>query len=257
MKKCSFFFYGRRVICVFGEFLGILRMQTPFVPVWKHTFRRRDKFYEIMIRNLMFDLGGVIMNIRREDCVEAFRRLGMADPDKFLGEYSQSGPFAAIENGSSTPERFRDEVRAIIGNPDLSDGDIDHAFGEFLKGIPSYRLEALRRLRKNYKLYMLSNTNPIMWADGIARNFRQEGKDVDYYFDGIERSYKAGCMKPDARIFRDAERRFGINPDETVFLDDSQANCDAAAALGFKTICVHPGSEFMDLLSRYPGVTID
>ena len=210
-----------------------------------------------MIKNLMFDLGGVIMNIRREDCVQAFKRLGMKNPDEFLGEYSQSGPFAAIENGSSTPEKFRDDVRAIIGDASIADADIYHAFGEFLKGIPAYRLEALRKLKKNFNLYLLSNTNPIMWADGIARNFAQEGKDVNFYFDGIERSYKAGCMKPDARIFRDAEQRFGIRPEETIFLDDSQANCDAAAALGFKTICVHPGSEFMELLAAYPGITID
>lgn len=210
-----------------------------------------------MIKNLMFDLGCVIMNIRREDCVQAFKRLGMKNPDEFLGEYSQSGPFAAIENGSSTPEKFRDDVRAIIGDASIADADIDHAFGEFLKGIPAYRLEALRKLKKNFNLYLLSNTNPIMWADGIARNFAQEGKDVNFYFDGIERSYKAGCMKPDARIFRDAEQRFGIRPEETIFLDDSQANCDAAAALGFKTICVHPGSEFMELLAAYPGITID
>lgn len=210
-----------------------------------------------MIKNLMFYLGGVIMNIRREDCVQAFKRLGMKNPDEFLGEYSQSGPFAAIENGSSTPEKFRDDVRAIIGDASIADADIDHAFGEFLKGITAYRLEALRKLKKNFNLYLLSNTNPIMWADGIARNFAQEGKDVNFYFDGIERSYKAGCMKPDARIFRDAEQRFGIRPEETIFLDDSQANCDAAAALGFKTICVHPGSEFMELLAAYPGITID
>lgn len=205
----------------------------------------------------MFDLGGVIMNIRREDCVAAFKRLGMENPDLFLGEYSQSGPFASIENGSSTPEQFRNDVRAIIGNPDIEDAAIDEAFGEFLKGIPAYRLEALRRLKSRYNLYMLSNTNPIMWADGIARSFAQEGKDVNFYFQGIERSYKVGCMKPDARIFRDAEERFGILPEETIFLDDSQANCDAAEALGFHTICVHPGTEFMDLLARYPGVTID
>ena len=81
-----------------------------------------------MIKNLMFDLGGVIMNIRREDCVQAFKRLGMKNPDEFLGEYSQSGPFAAIENGSSTPEKFRDDVRAIIGDASIADADIDHAF---------------------------------------------------------------------------------------------------------------------------------
>lgn len=209
-----------------------------------------------MIKNLMFDLGGVIMDIRRENCVEAFRRLGMSDPDKFLGEYSQAGVFAAIENGSSTPEEFRRDIRALIGNDSLTDRQIDDAFGEFLIGIPLHRLHALTELRKRFRIYMLSNTNPIMWANGIATNFAQEGHDVNYYFDGVERSYKAGVMKPDPAIFCDAERRFGLRPEETIFLDDSEQNCKAAEALGFKTIWVRPGTEFIDLLRRYPGLDL-
>ena len=208
-----------------------------------------------MIKNLMFDLGGVIMEIRRQNCVEAFKKLGMENPDDFLGEYRQSGPFADIESGAATPAQFRDEIRRLLP-PGVTDSQIDEAFGKFLVGIPIHRLEELEELKKHFSLYMLSNTNPIMWADGIARNFRQQGHNVNHYFKGIVRSYEAKVMKPDAKIFLEAEHRFGIKPSETIFLDDSKTNCAAAEALGFKTIHVAPGTEFMELLRNYPGLDI-
>lgn len=200
-----------------------------------------------MIKNLLFDLGGVIMDIRRKNCVKAFERLGMADADSLLGEYSQAGVFAGIENGSLTPQQFHDEIRRIIGRP-VTDAEIDTAFQKFLIGIPPRRLEELRQLHERFNLYMLSNTNPIMWAGEISRNFRQQGHDVNFYFDGIARSYEVGAMKPDPRIFQWVIDRFGIRPDETVFFDDSQTNVEAARALGFHAILVTPGSEFSDLL---------
>lgn len=206
-----------------------------------------------MIKNLLFDLGGVIMDIRRQNCEEAFRQLGMANPEQFLGDYCQSGPFEGIENGSVSPDGFRRSIREIIGNPDLTDHQIDSAFQRFLIGIPRHRLEELRCLHGEYHIYMLSNTNPIMWNDVIARNFRQEGHDVDYYFDGIVRSFEARSMKPDLGIFRTAIDRFHIRPEETLFLDDSRRNLEAAASLGFQTLLVEPGAEFMDRLREFPG----
>lgn len=205
------------------------------------------------IRNLLFDLGGVIMDIKRENCVKAFERLGMKDADSYLGEYSQNGPFACIEDGSCTIDEFHESIRHIIGTP-VTDAEIDQAFGCFLTGIPRHRLDELERLHRRYRIYMLSNTNPIMWADGIDRNFRQCGKDVNHYFDGIVRSYKAGAMKPDPRIFATVIDTLHIDPAETLFLDDSQRNLDAAAALGFQTQLVAPGSEFYNLLTQHPGI---
>lgn len=203
----------------------------------------------LMIHNLLFDLGGVIMDIRRENCVKAFSRLGMADADTWLGEYRQSGPFADIEDGSATVEMFHDSIRDIIGS-DVSDESIDEAFGKFLIGIPRYRLEQLDALHHRFGIYMLSNTNPIMWHDGIAHNFAQEGHDVNYYFDGIVRSYEARAMKPDLKIFQEVIDRFGIRPEETLFLDDSQTNLDAAASMGFATLLVPPGKEFYPLIAE-------
>ena len=186
-----------------------------------------------MIKNLLFDLGGVIMEIRRENCVKAFEALGLEQADSLLGEYSQAGVFAGIENGSLSPEQFHDEIRRLIGTP-VTDDQIDTAFQKFLIGIPDHRLDELEKLHERFNIYMLSNTNPIMWAGEISRNFRKRGHDVDLYFDGIVRSYKAG-----------------IDPMETLFLDDSQRNLDAAARMGFHTLLVAPGNEFGKLLDQY------
>lgn len=207
-----------------------------------------------MIKNLLFDLGGVIMDIRRENAVEALQQLGMADADSFLGEYSQQGPFEGLENGSLTIAGFHEAIRRIIGNPNLEGKKIDKAFGKFLLGIPMRRLGELEKLHEHYNIYMLSNTNPIMWADGIDKAFRQQGKDVDYYFDGIVRSYVAGVMKPAPGIFEYTITVLGIKPEETLFLDDSQRNLDAATAFGFHTLLVPPGSEFYELLRTYPHI---
>lgn len=200
-----------------------------------------------MIKNLLFDLGGVIMDIRRLNCVASFERLGMKDADNFLGEYSQKGPFLQLEEGAISEEEFRTAVRALIDG-EVSDEQIDSAFCDFLVGIPKYRLEQLRQLKKSYNIYMLSNTNSIMWRSRIAEDFRQEGLEREDYFDGIVTSFEARSIKPDAKIFHTVVEKLGINPDETLFLDDSQKNLDAAAQLGFHTLLVTPGSEFFELL---------
>ena len=200
-----------------------------------------------MIKNLLFDLGGVIMDIRRLNCVASFERLGMKDADNFLGEYSQKGPFLQLEEGAISEEEFRTAVRALIDG-EVSDEQIDSAFCDFLVGIPKYRLEQLRQLKKSYNIYMLSNTNSIMWRSRIAEDFRQEGLEREDYFDGIVTSFEARSIKPDAKIFHTVVEKLGIKPDETLFLDDSQKNLDAAAQLGFHTLLVTPGSEFFELL---------
>lgn len=187
------------------------------------------------------------MDIKRERCVAAFERLGMVNADSLFGEYSQKGPFLKLEEGVMTPSEFREEVRKLIARK-VTDKEIDTAFCEFLISIPRHRLEALRQLRKSYNVYLLSNTNSIMWESRIAEEFRQEGLEVKDYFDGIVTSFEVKSIKPDRRIFEITIERCGILPEETIFLDDSQKNLDTAAQLGFGTILVSPGAEFMDLL---------
>lgn len=202
-----------------------------------------------MIQNLLFDLGGVIMEIERQRCVNAYERLGFSDADSFLGEYAQQGAFADLESGSITPALFRDFIRNKIGNP-VSDAEIDNAFEQFLIGIPVHRLRALEKLHRNYGIYMLSNTNAIMWNGKIAAEFRKDGHHIDHYFDGIVTSFTAKCMKPSAEIFDYAAHNLGLDPTTTLFLDDSEANCQSARALGWNAQVVTPGTEFADILRQ-------
>ena len=205
----------------------------------------------IKIKNLLFDLGGVIMDLDRSRCVEAFRELGMKNPDEFLGVYGQKGDFLALERGDIDADEFHRRIRPLFSRP-VTDEEIDRAFDRFLIGIPLHRLQALRALRaEGYKVYLLSNTNPIMMDGFIADQFRQEGLEMADYFDGEVCSYKAHCYKPEPEIFEYTCRKFGIKPSETLFFDDSQANVDAARALGFEAETVAPGTEFTDILSTF------
>lgn len=201
------------------------------------------------IKNLLFDLGGVIMDIEKANCVEAFRKLGLKNPESYFGEFSQQGVFMMLERGDISVDEFHAALRPYLPEG-TTDEAIDHAFCQFLTGIPVKRLHDLRELRKHYKVYMLSNTNKIMWDSTIKDEFTKEGLQREDYFDGIVTSFTANALKPEEKIFRYVENELGINPEETLFFDDSQTNLDAAAHLGFKTALVAPGTEFIDLISH-------
>lgn len=201
-----------------------------------------------MIKNLLFDLGGVIMDIEKERCVAAFEELGLRDARSYFGDFSQQGPFMRLEQGTISPDEFHAALRT--GLPEgVSDEAIDRAFCKFLIGIPAHRLDELRRLRRSYRVYMLSNTNPIMWKSKIRDDFEQQGLTREDYFDGIVTSFEAKALKPDRAIFDYACRKLGIRPEETLFIDDSQANLDAAAALGFRTALAAPHTEFIQVIT--------
>jgi len=200
-----------------------------------------------MIKNLLFDLGGVIMDIRRADAVRALGALGMRDADVFLGEYGQQGDFLALERGEVSPAEFRDRLRRHIGNDALTDRQLDEAFEEFLTGIPVGRLRELERLRAKYHIYLLSNTNAIMWDGKIRSEFTKDGKTIDHYFDAMVTSFEVHAYKPEPEIFDAAVRICGIKPQETLFFDDSAANVEAARRFGFNAVVVPCGAEFTSL----------
>ena len=201
-------------------------------------------------KNLLFDLGGVIIDLRREACVCAFERLGMTDAEEQFGQYSQQGAFLAFEEGQLSVDEFHAEVRALLPLG-VTDEQIDAAFCEFLVGIPVHRLRALACLHERYNMYMLSNTNPIHMEKCVKGEFCKDSHDINYYFDSLVLSYEAKAAKPSEFIFRYVEDTLGIKPEETLFIDDSQKNLDVASRLGFGVVLVRPGEEFADVLKAF------
>ena len=196
---------------------------------------------------IIFDLGGVIINLKKQDCIDAFRALGYASVDKMLSEYRQDGEFLALEEGRVSPEEWRAIIRKNIAKP-VTDQQIDDAFNAFLVDIPIEKLRMLRALKSRYRIAMLSNTNKVMFESKIPELFKIEGLTIEDYFDDFFLSYKMGMSKPSPEIFIKVAEGLGIEPCEALFIDDSQANVDAASKLGFQTLCVEPYTDFSDKL---------
>lgn len=196
------------------------------------------------IRNLMFDLGGVIIDLDRQSCVDTLVALGDSHADELLGLSMQKGEFMKLEEGKISAADFYNEMRRRIGRP-VSDNEITDAINELLIGIPVERLRLLRELKQHFKVMLLSNTNSIMFDTKIADCFAQEGLSVSHYFDDIFLSYRLKACKPHAEIFEKVIAQAQIIPEETLFFDDSQQNLDTAAALGFKTYLVTPDRDIL------------
>ena len=193
-----------------------------------------------MIRNIIFDLGGVIIDIKRDSAVEALTELGVTESDKLLGKYEQKGVFLLLEEGQISDAELYDTLMPLC-NHGTSCTDIKNAFERFLIGIPVERLKIIDKLRDaGYKTYVLSNTNPVFYNHWIANAFRQDGKSINDYFDGIVTSFEEQVCKPNPIIMQRLLRRYALNPAECLFLDDSAANCEMGESQGVKSIVITP-----------------
>ncbi|MGL5787073.1 MAG: HAD family hydrolase [Bacteroidales bacterium] len=201
------------------------------------------------IKNIVFDLGGVLINLNRQRCIDAYKALGYADAENLLGNYRQEGLFLLLEEGRISPEEFRNAIRKEI-KQEVTDKQLDDALMQFLLDLPAYKLELLRRLKKDYKVYMLSNTNKIMFDHIVPHYFGQNGTTIDDYFDGLFLSFEMGVAKPDKKIFEMMIEQGQLVPEETLFIDDSSLNTDAASDLGFYVYTAEPEEDFTFLFEE-------
>ena len=195
------------------------------------------------ITNLLFDFGGVLVDLDRERSLRAFETLGF-DARPFLGDFGQQGIFSRLESGRATVAELCDTVRQMAGQPDMKDTDIVQAFEQFLVGIPSERLDCLLRLKQRYHIFLLSNTNPIHWRMAREELFRYKGLGVIDFFEKAFLSFQIGIEKPAPGIFR-AVADAGLDPAATLFLDDSETNCEAARREGFHAHVAPQGGGWM------------
>ena len=196
-----------------------------------------------IVKNIVLDMGGVLVDLDREASIRAFQAIGYSEAGDLLDPYKQSGAFLQLEEGKITPEQLHDHIRQITGKA-ISGEEIDRALRQFVTDLPLYKLEMLRNLRKRFRVYLLSNTNAIMMPDIRKRFFTQEGLQMEDYFDGIYLSYEMKLVKPSPAIFEKMLREGGFRAEETLFIDDSPANIETADRLGFHTYLAHPHEDF-------------
>lgn len=199
------------------------------------------------IKAIIFDLGGVVLDLDRGRCIENFHSLGVNGIESFLNDYLPAGFLLQLEKGKISPEEFRNEIRKFTPK-NLTDKQIDEAFCSFLVDIPVERLQLLLELRKRFKLYLLSNTN-VIHMDFCKKNFFQwNGYQLKDFFDKCYFSYEMGLAKPDPRIFTTLLEDAKLQPQECLFLDDGIKNIEEASKLGIQTHLVKEGEDLNFLL---------
>lgn len=198
------------------------------------------------IKNLIVDFGGVLIDLDRQRCLENFRELGLPDVEHTLDLYHQQDFFQQYERGLISSADFRNVIREKIGK-DVDDARIDAAWNSFLVSIPTYKLDLLLALRKDYVVYLLSNTNEIHWKWSCEYAFPYKTFRVEDYFEHIFLSYEMKMAKPDEEIFRKVLDDAGLDPKETFFIDDSEANCMTARSLGISTYVPKAGEDWSHL----------
>lgn len=197
---------------------------------------------ESKIKNVVFDLGGVLINLDFDSCLNAFRTAGFDNIEQQVCQFRGKGLFAQFEKGEITPETFRETIRQETSQS-LTDHKIDDMWNLMLLDIPREKLDLLLELRGRYMVFLLSNTNQIHWNYACEQMFSYRGFRVNDFFEDTFLSFEMHQAKPDKEIYELMMKEANILPEETFFIDDSDANCKAAGSLGLQTHHYHIGED--------------
>jgi FMN phosphatase YigB (HAD superfamily) len=198
------------------------------------------------IKNILFDLGGVILDINVQATLKKFYELGFPAQLMQYPFSMNTDLFFKYETGKMNVEQFRDEIRKVSG-VDVSDEIFDEAWNSMLVRIPVERTKLLKVLAKRYALYMLSNTSDLH-APVFEKMFEESaGIKMQNLFTKIYYSHDIGYLKPDLGAWEYVINDAGIKPEETLFLDDNIQNIKASQELGFQAIHIHERTNLMDL----------
>ena len=202
-----------------------------------------------MIENILFDLGGVLLNIDMSKTREAFANLGWKE-ENWKG-VSDNGHliFENLEIGLDSPSQFREKIRGILpGNP--ADSEIDHAWNAMLIDFPVEIVDYLISLKSKYRLYLLSNTNELH-LQRFGNIFEQAyGYSISRLFEKCYYSHEIGFRKPNPEAFLAVIRDASLDPAKTLFVDDLKSNTETAETLGMKVLHIAAGT-LLESLPEY------
>ena len=189
------------------------------------------------IKNIIFDLGAVIININTELTVKAMKNLGFSNFEESYTLFKQTDLFDKLEKGLIKPGYFRNELRKHIEN-DVSDKDFDETWGAMLLNFPKARIDLIKKLGKKYNIYLLSNTNAIHYDQYTQDFINQYEFEFNSLFIKAYYSFQMGMRKPDVEIFEFALNNSNLLPEETLFIDDLVVNLESAKKVGLQTMWV-------------------
>ena len=191
------------------------------------------------VKNLIFDLGGVILDLSVDTSLSSFANLSGIEKSTVKRLFASSPEFELYEKGEISNEDFRAFVKKLY-SIDAPDETLDACWNAMLLGFPKKKLELLETLKVKYNVYLLSNTNDIhlQHINNILLPKVNHHTSLDDFFHRAYYSHRMKKRKPDAEIFEQVLNESNFLPAETLFLDDNQSNVEGAGKLGIKTLHV-------------------
>lgn len=200
--------------------------------------------------SIIFDLGGVLLNIDYNKTVEAFRKLGMPNPEQAFTKEIQAELFQKLEKGIISEKLFIEELKKHFDGS--TEQEIVDAWCALLLDFPIKRYEFLKKLSANYRLFVLSNTNIIHLKAFQKIIDKTVGwSEFTSLFEGIGYSHELNSRKPDAEIFEKILNKYSLDREKTTFIDDTLEHVESARRVGLEAIHLKDGNEIWDVLSDF------
>lgn len=204
------------------------------------------------IKNVIFDLGGVILNIDFAKTNEAFHNLGLKDFSQHISQHHISDLFLKYETGQIDDLEFVDSV-ALLSDAAMPKDKIVDAWNALLLDFPKERIELLKRIKGEFRTFLLSNTNSLHLQEYNKRLKNEQGVYIEDLFEKAYYSHVVKLRKPGAEIFNLVLEENNLDPAETLFIDDTYSNFAEAEKLGIQIFHLKAGTSIteMELFKRY------
>lgn len=199
------------------------------------------------IKNIIFDLGGVFINLDNGRTEQAFIALGVKNFREYFGHGFAASFFKDYEIGKISDEEFIQSIRQLAGLNQVPDQAIIDSWNALLLDFPVERIRLLKELRKNYRIFLFSNTNSLHLAalrQIWSKTFN--GGSLDDYFEKTYYSHLMGMRKPDPESFLFILKENDLAGHETLFVDDAIVNVEGAEQAGLKGLFLRPGISLLD-----------
>jgi len=199
------------------------------------------------ISNIIFDLGGVIMDIDVKHTLRAFERLGLDNIEDMFGHGFAASFFSDHEAGRIGDEEFVWEIKKLLTG-EVADEEIIEAWNALLLRFPEDRIRLLQKLKKKYRIFLFSNTNAIHYQKFSAMFRQQFAGTLEDLFEKAYYSHSLGHRKPDSEGFDIIIKENNLDPRHTLFVDDALINVEGAVRAGLKGLYLPPGIYITDIL---------
>ena len=200
---------------------------------------------------IIFDLGAVILNINYQNTIDEFTKLGIRNAVNFYSKKIQTDLFNQIETGQISGNQFMQALQKETNNANIK--QLEYAWNAMLLDLPDNRILLLKELKKNYTIYLLSNTNSIH-IDALKNQLgNTEWLAFCKLFDKMYLSHELGLRKPDAKIFEYILMEQKLKTKEVFFIDDSQQHITSAKKLG---ILCHHLLDNEDIIDLFPDIIL-